>query len=119
MLRACPRSARRRKACRHRRLGIAGRAGGARADDAPPVADDEVEAAAAAAVAFPDHQKKGRYVIDDTGAGAMGETQKRSSSPRALRFAGAGRRGRCILPRVEAVRYRLLALGYFVDVRLS
>ena len=92
----------------------------ARGDDAPPVADDEVEAAAAAAVAFPDQRFGPRYVIDDVVVRGNRKTEKSIIVAEAAALGLVqGAAVDASDPRVEAVRYRLLALGYFVDVRLS
>ena len=97
------------------------RAGSARADQAPP----EEEAApgedeAAAAVEFPDQRFGPRYIIDEVLIRGNHKTQK---SIIAAEVAALGLvQGAAVDasdPRVEAVRYRLLALGYFLDVRLS
>jgi outer membrane protein insertion porin family len=91
----------------------------ARADDAAPAPDD-VEAAAAAAAAFPDQRFGPRYVIDDI---VVRGNQKTEKSIIVAEAAALGLvQGTAVDasdPRVEAVRYRLLALGYFLDVRLS
>jgi len=94
------------------------RAADARADEDEPPGDDE--AAAAAAVAFPDQRFGPRYVIDEILVRGNHKTQR---SIIAAEVAALGLvQGASVDasdPRVEAVRYRLLALGYFLDVRLS
>jgi outer membrane protein insertion porin family len=91
------------------------RAGAARAGDEDAAGDDE-----SAAVAFPDQRFGPRYVIDDVLIRGNNKTQK---SIIAAEVAALGLvQGASVDasdPRVEAVRYRLLALGYFLDVRLS
>ena len=96
------------------------RASEARADDAPPAPGDEREAAAAAAVAFPDQRFGPRYVIDEVARPRQPQDREVDHRRRGRR---AGPRPGAAVdasdPRVEAARYRLLALGYFLDVRLS
>jgi hypothetical protein len=95
------------------------RAPAARADDPPPASDD-VEAAAAAAVAFPDQRFGPRYVIDDVVVRGNRKTEKSIIVAEAAALGLVqGAAVDASDPRVEAVRYRLLALGYFLDVRLS
>jgi len=85
-------------------------------DEAAPAADQEVTAAAA----FPDQRFGPRYVIDDV---VVKGNRKTGTSIITAEVAALGLvRGAAVDasdPRVEAVRYRLLALGYFLDVRLS
>jgi len=92
------------------------RAADARADEDEPASEDE----AAAAVAFPDQRFGPRYVIQDIQVRGNHKTQR---SIIAAEVAALGLvQGASVDasdPRVEAVRYRLLALGYFLDVRLS
>jgi hypothetical protein len=95
------------------------RASAARADEDPPTGD-EAEAAAAAAVSFPDQRFGPRYVIE---AVQVRGNRKTETSIIVAEAAALGLvKGAAVDasdPRVEAVRYRLLALGYFLDVRLS
>ena len=95
------------------------RASAARADDDPPTGD-EAEAAAAAAVSFPDQRFGPRYVIQEV---QIRGNRKTETSIIVAEAAALGLvKGAAVDasdPRVEAVRYRLLALGYFLDVRLS
>ena len=88
-------------------------------DDETPAAQDAAEAAAAA-VAFPDQRFGPRYVIDEVLVRGNHKTEK---SIILAEVAALGLvQGAAVDasdPRVEAVRYRLLALGYFLDVRLS
>jgi outer membrane protein insertion porin family len=99
------------------------RAPPARADEPPP--PETVDAAAtakeaAAAASFPDEHFGPRYVIDDLVVKGNHKTQK----PIIVAEAEAlglvqGAAVDASDTRVEALRYRLLALGYFLDVRLS
>jgi outer membrane protein insertion porin family len=95
------------------------RASEARADDEKPTAD-EVEAAAAAAAAFPDQRFGPRYVIEEVLVRGNHKTEKSIIIAEATALGlTQGAAVDASDPRVEAVRYRLLALGYFLDVRLS
>jgi outer membrane protein insertion porin family len=91
--------------------------------DAPVVeapAADDPEAAAAAAVAFPDQRFGPRYVIDEIVVRGNHKTEKSIIIAEAAALGLVqGAAVDASDPRVEAVRYRLLALGYFLDVRLS
>jgi hypothetical protein len=93
------------------------RAPAARADEGPPTPS---ERQAAAAAAFPDDHFGPRYVIDEV---QVRGNRKTATSIIIAEAAGLGLvQGAAVDasdPRVEAVRYRLLALGYFLDVRLS
>jgi outer membrane protein insertion porin family len=97
------------------------RAGAARADqeatatEIPPSEDE-----AAAAVAFPDQRFGPRYVIEQVLVRGNHKTQTSiiDAEVAALGLV-QGSAVDASDPRVEAVRYRLLALGYFLDVRLS
>ena len=101
------------------------RAAAARADDEPPEQDGAekaaaAEAAATAAVAFPDERFGPRYVIDDVLVRGNHKTNKSIILAEAAALGLVqGAAVDASDPRVEAVRYRLLALGYFLDVRLS
>jgi hypothetical protein len=95
------------------------RASAARADEDSATGDDP-EVAAAAAVAFPDQRFGPRYVIDDV----LVKGNRKTENSIIIAEASAlglvqGAAVDASDPRVEAVRYRLLALGYFLDVRLS
>jgi outer membrane protein insertion porin family len=93
------------------------RAADARADEEGTAADDE---SAVEAAPFPDQRFGPRYVIDEVLIRGNHKTQK---SIIAAEVAALGLVPGASVdasdPRVEAVRYRLLALGYFLDVRLS
>jgi outer membrane protein insertion porin family len=93
------------------------RAADARADEEEVAAGEEQ---AAAAAAFPDQRFGPRYVIDEVLVRGNRKTEK---SIIIAEVAALGLvQGAAVDasdPRVEAVRYRLLALGYFLDVRLS
>ena len=92
----------------------------ARADDDAAGRRRRVEAAAAAAVAFPDQRFGPRYVIDDVVVRGNHKTEKSIIVAEAAALGLVqGAAVDASDPRVEAVRYRLLALGYFLDVRLS
>ena len=92
----------------------------ARADDDAARRRRAVEAAAAAAVAFPDQRFGPRYVIDDVVVRGNHKTEKSIIVAEAAALGLVqGAAVDASDPRVEAVRYRLLALGYFLDVRLS
>jgi hypothetical protein len=96
------------------------RAADARADEDEGAGDADAENAAAAAVAFQDQRFGPRYVINEVLVRGNHKTQR---SIIAAEVAALGLVQGAIVdasdPRVEAVRYRLLALGYFLDVRLS
>ncbi|HXU06979.1 MAG TPA: BamA/TamA family outer membrane protein [Polyangia bacterium] len=95
------------------------RASAARADEEPPPRED-VEEAAAAAVAFPDQRFGPRYVIDEVLVKGNSKTERSIIVAEAAALGLVqGAAVDASDPRVEAVRYRLLALGYFLDVRLS
>ena len=78
------------------------------------------EAQATAAVAFPDQRFGPRYVIDEVLVRGNHKTEKSiiTAEVTALGLV-QGASLDASDPRVEALRYRLLALGYFLDVRLS
>jgi len=101
------------------------RASTARADEEPQPQEGaetaaEAEAAATAAVAFPDARFGPRYVIDDVVVRGNHKTNKSIIVAEATALGLVqGAAVDASDPRVEAVRYRLLALGYFLDVRLS
>jgi hypothetical protein len=77
-------------------------------------------AAATAAVAFPDERFGPRYVIDDVLVRGNHKTNKSIIIAEAAALGLVqGAAVDASDSRVEAVRYRLLALGYFLDVRLS
>ena len=101
------------------------RASAARADDEPPTQDvaettAAAEAAATAAAAFPDERFGPRYVIDDVLVRGNHKTNKSIIVAEAAALGLVqGAAVDASDPRVEAVRYRLLALGFFLDVRLS
>ena len=85
------------------------------------LADDEGDdGATTAAAAFQDERFGPRYVIDDVLVRGNHKTQK---SIIVAEVAALGLVQGAVVdasdPRVEAARYRLLALGYFLDVRLS
>jgi outer membrane protein insertion porin family len=98
------------------------RASEARADEETPTEDATADAtaAAAAAVAFPDERFGPRYVIEDVLVRGNRKTEKSiiTAEVEALGLV-QGTSVDASDPRVEAARYRLLALGYFLDVRLS
>ena len=75
---------------------------------------------ATAAVAFPDQRFGPRYVIDDVLVRGNHKTEKSiiTAEVAALGLV-QGAAVDASDPRVEALRYRLLALGYFLDVQLS
>jgi len=93
------------------------RASVARAEDEAPTPSEQD---AAAAVAFPDERFGPRYVIDEVLVKGNHKTEK---SIIVAEVAALGLvQGAAVDasdPRVQAARYRLLALGYFLDVRLS
>src|SRR3954462_15506537 len=78
------------------------------------------EDVAAAAAAFPDQRFGPRYFIDDVLVRGNHKTEKSiiTAEVTALGLV-SGASVDASDPRVEALRYRLLALGYFLDVRLS
>jgi len=86
-------------------------------------ADDEEtkgEEVAAAAVTFQDQRFGPRYVIDDVLVKGNHKTDKSIITAEVAALGlGPGAAVDASDPRVEALRYRLLALGYFLDVRLS
>ena len=92
-------------------LGAAPARGG---EDSPGAADE------AAAAPFADARFGPRYVIDDVIVRGNHKT-KNSVIVAELAALGLGQGAAVDAsdPRVEAARYRLLALGYFLDVRLS
>ena len=96
------------------------RASAARADEEPPATPEDVAEAAAKAVAFPDQRFGPRYVIDEV---VVKGNLKTETSIIIAETAALGLvKGAAVDasdPRIEAVRYRLLALGYFLDARLS
>jgi hypothetical protein len=98
------------------------RAPDARAEARPPddAPEEAATAQAAAAVGFPDEHFGPRYVIDDVVVKGNRKTEKSIiiAEAEALGLV-QGAVVDASDTRVEAVRYRLLALGYFLDVRLS
>jgi outer membrane protein insertion porin family len=86
-------------------------------------ADDEEtkgEEVAAASVTFQDQRFGPRYVIDDVLVKGNHKTDKSIIVAEVSALGlGPGTAVDASDPRVEALRYRLLALGYFLDVRLS
>jgi hypothetical protein len=96
------------------------RASEVRAQEEETPGEEAASAAAAAAVSFPDQRFGPRYVID---AVMVRGNRKTETSIITAEIAALGLvQGAAVDasdPRVEAVRYRLLALGYFLDVRLS
>jgi len=89
-------------------------AGHARAadDDLPEVADEEAP--------FAEAQFGPRYVIDEVVVRGNAKTAKSIILAEAAAIGLAPGAGvDATDPRVEAVRYRLLTLGYFLDVRLK
>jgi len=96
------------------------RASAARAAEEPPATPEDVAEAAAKAVAFPDQRFGPRYVIDEV---VVKGNLKTETSIIIAETAALGLvKGAAVDasdPRIEAVRYRLLALGYFLDARLS
>jgi outer membrane protein insertion porin family len=93
------------------------RAADLRGDDDQAGPGEEV---AAAAAAFPDQRFGPRYVIDNVLVRGNHKTEKSiiTAEVAALGLV-QGASVDASDPRVEALRYRLLALGYFLDVRLS
>jgi len=89
-------------------------------EEETPGEENPAAAAAAAAVAFPDQRFGPRYVIDEVLVRGNRKTE-RSIIVAEVTALGLvqGAAVDASDPRVEAVRYRLLALGYFLDVRLS
>jgi len=84
-------------------------------DEAAPGEED-----AAAAVTFQDQRFGPRYVIDDVQIKGNHKTDKSIINAEVWALGlGQGASVDASDPRVEALRYRLLALGYFLDVRLS
>src|SRR5512138_2195584 len=92
-----------------------------RADDEPDApATEDPEATAAAAVTFADPRFGPRYVIDEIVVRGNHKTEKSIIIAEAAALGLVqGAAVDASDPRVEAVRYLLLALGYFLDVRLS
>ena len=92
------------------------RASVARADEEAAPGEQE----AAAAVAFPDERFGPRYVIDEVLVKGNHKTEKSIIVAEVAALGlGQGAAVDASDPRVQAARYRLLALGYFLDVRLS
>jgi outer membrane protein assembly factor BamA len=84
-------------------------------DDSAPGEDQ-----ATAAVTFQDQRFGPRYVIDDVMVKGNRKTDQSIINAEVSALGlGQGASVDASDPRVEALRYRLLALGYFLDVRLS
>ena len=92
----------------------------ARADEDAADAADAAGAPAEAAAPFADARFGPRYVIDDV---VVRGNRKTATSIILAEVGALGlRQGTAVDasdPRVDAARYRLLTLGYFLDVRLS